>query len=138
MWLRWNPAWVLWHREGHRSLGPPVDERAAQGEPATRAVRKQDRRPTSAAAAVATRRQLGWRRRRHRRIGSDRRRDCDTGRRPIDCGRATRVDLVFGSNSQLRAIAEVYAQTDGGARFVQAFAQAWTQVMEADRFDLHR
>jgi len=51
---------------------------------------------------------------------------------------ATRVDLVFGSNAQLRAIAEVYAQAGGGARFVQAFAQAWTQVMEADRFDLHR
>ncbi|MBQ0933144.1 catalase/peroxidase HPI [Ideonella alba] len=51
---------------------------------------------------------------------------------------ATRVDLVFGSNAQLRAIAEVYAQDDGGARFVREFAAAWTQVMEADRFDLHR
>ncbi|MBN8488140.1 MAG: catalase-peroxidase, partial [Burkholderiales bacterium] len=51
---------------------------------------------------------------------------------------ATRVDLVFGSHSQLRAIAEVYAQADGGARFVREFAAAWTQVMEADRFDLHR
>jgi catalase-peroxidase len=51
---------------------------------------------------------------------------------------ATRCDLVFGSNSQLRAIAEVYAQDDGGARFVRDFAKAWTKVMELDRFDLHR
>jgi catalase-peroxidase len=44
---------------------------------------------------------------------------------------------VFGSNSQLRAIAEVYAQSDGGARFVTDFVAAWVKVMEADRFDLH-
>ena len=50
---------------------------------------------------------------------------------------ATRADLVFGSNSQLRAIAEVYAQSDGGARFVTDFVAAWVKVMEADRFDLH-
>ena len=49
---------------------------------------------------------------------------------------ATRVDLVFGSNSQLRAIAEVYAQADGGAKFVADFVAAWTKVMEADRYDL--
>ena len=49
---------------------------------------------------------------------------------------ATRVDLVFGSNSQLRALAEVYAQADNGAKFVQDFAAAWTKVMNADRFDL--
>jgi catalase-peroxidase len=49
--------------------------------------------------------------------------------------RATRVDLVFGSNSILRAYAEVYAQDDAGARFVQDFAAAWVKVMEADRFD---
>ncbi|MEB3323746.1 MAG: catalase/peroxidase HPI, partial [Cyanobacteriota bacterium] len=49
---------------------------------------------------------------------------------------ATRVDLVFGSNSQLRAIAEVYAQNDGGARFVADFVAAWVKVMNADRFDL--
>ena len=49
---------------------------------------------------------------------------------------ATRVDLVFGSNSQLRALAEVYAQSDNGAKFVQDFAAAWTKVMNADRFDL--
>ena len=49
---------------------------------------------------------------------------------------ATRVDLAFGSNSQLRAIAEVYAQNDGQAKFVRDFAAAWTKVMELDRFDL--
>ena len=48
----------------------------------------------------------------------------------------TRVDLVFGSNSQLRAIAEVYAQDDASARFVKDFAAAWTRVMNADRFDV--
>jgi catalase-peroxidase len=48
----------------------------------------------------------------------------------------TRVDLVFGSNSQLRAIAEVYAQSDGAPRFVGDFVSAWVKVMEADRFDL--
>jgi len=51
---------------------------------------------------------------------------------------ATRADLVFGSNSQLRAIAEVYAQSDGAARFVNDFVAAWVKVMNADRFDLHR
>jgi catalase-peroxidase len=50
---------------------------------------------------------------------------------------ATRVDLVFGSNAQLRAIAEVYASADGKAKLVHDFARAWTKVMEADRFDLH-
>jgi catalase-peroxidase len=49
---------------------------------------------------------------------------------------ASRVDLVFGSNSQLRAIAEVYAQSDAGAKFVKDFVAAWTRVMNADRFDL--
>jgi catalase-peroxidase len=48
----------------------------------------------------------------------------------------TRVDLVFGSNSQLRAIAEVYGQADAGKKFVNDFAAAWTKVMNADRFDL--
>ncbi|MBK7907585.1 MAG: catalase/peroxidase HPI [Gemmatimonadetes bacterium] len=48
----------------------------------------------------------------------------------------TRVDLVFGSNSQLRALAEVYASVDGETRFVQAFVAAWSKVMELDRFDL--
>jgi catalase-peroxidase len=49
---------------------------------------------------------------------------------------ATRVDLVFGSNSILRAYAEVYAQDDAGQKFVDDFAAAWTKVMNADRFDL--
>ncbi len=49
---------------------------------------------------------------------------------------ATRVDLVFGSNSQLRAISEVYAQSDNAGKFVQDFVAAWTKVMNADRFDL--
>jgi catalase-peroxidase len=44
---------------------------------------------------------------------------------------------VFGSNSQLRAIAEVYAQSDGAPRFVADFVAAWVKVMNADRFDLH-
>ncbi|MCL7465282.1 catalase/peroxidase HPI [Phaeovulum sp. NW3] len=49
---------------------------------------------------------------------------------------ATRVDLVFGSNSILRAYAEVYAQDDNAEKFVQDFVAAWTKVMNADRFDL--
>jgi catalase-peroxidase len=49
---------------------------------------------------------------------------------------ATRVDLVFGSNSQLRALAEVYASDGAEASFVRDFAAAWTSVMNADRFDL--
>jgi len=48
----------------------------------------------------------------------------------------TRVDLVFGSNSQLRALAEVYAEADAGQKFVRDFVAAWTKVMNADRFDL--
>ncbi|MGR4069151.1 catalase/peroxidase HPI [Billgrantia sp. C5P2] len=48
----------------------------------------------------------------------------------------TRVDLVFGSNSQLRAIAEIYAQDDAKDKFVQDFVAAWNKVMNADRFDL--
>lgn len=49
----------------------------------------------------------------------------------------TRADLIFGSNSQLRALAEVYATADASQRFVADFVQAWTKVMELDRFDLH-
>ena len=49
---------------------------------------------------------------------------------------ATRVDLVFGSNSQLRALAEVYAENGGERLFVASFVAAWTKVMNADRFDL--
>jgi len=49
---------------------------------------------------------------------------------------ATRVDLVFGSNSQLRALAEVYASSDAPGKFVQDFVAAWSKVMHLDRFDL--
>ncbi len=49
---------------------------------------------------------------------------------------ATRADLVFGSNSILRAYAEVYAQDDAGPKFIKDFVAAWTKVMNADRFDL--
>jgi len=49
---------------------------------------------------------------------------------------ATRVDLVFGSNSQLRALAEVYAQADAEPKFLRDFVAAWSKVMNADRFDL--
>ena len=49
---------------------------------------------------------------------------------------ATRTDLVFGANSQLRALAEVYACDDSGEKFVADFVAAWTKVMNADRFDL--
>ncbi len=48
----------------------------------------------------------------------------------------TRVDLVFGSNSQLRALAEVYACADSKEKFVRDFVAAWNKVMNADRFDL--
>jgi catalase-peroxidase len=50
----------------------------------------------------------------------------------------TRVDLIFGSNSQLRALAEVYASADAGEKFVQDFVAAWNKVMNLDRFDLAR
>jgi len=50
--------------------------------------------------------------------------------------RATRTDLIFGSNSQLRATAEVYAEKGGDEKFVRDFVSAWTKVMNADRFDL--
>jgi catalase-peroxidase len=49
---------------------------------------------------------------------------------------ATSVDLVFGSNSQLRALCEVYASSDAGQRFVTDFVAAWSKVMNLDRFDL--
>ncbi|MGQ0558271.1 MAG: catalase/peroxidase HPI [Sphingosinicella sp.] len=51
---------------------------------------------------------------------------------------ATRVDLMFGSNSQLRAQSEVYASDDAGEKFVDDFVAAWTKLMNADRFDLAR
>jgi catalase-peroxidase len=49
---------------------------------------------------------------------------------------ATPVDLIFGSNSELRAVAEVYASSDGQEKFVRDFVKAWTKVMNLDRFDL--
>ncbi len=49
---------------------------------------------------------------------------------------ATRTDLVFGANSQLRALAEIYASADAGEKFVRDFVKAWVQVMENDRYDL--
>ena len=49
---------------------------------------------------------------------------------------ATRADLVFGSNSELRALAEVYGSSDADAKFVNDFVAAWTKVMNLDRFDL--
>jgi catalase-peroxidase len=49
---------------------------------------------------------------------------------------ATRNDLVFGSNSVLRALAEVYASADAQEKFVRDFVAAWTKVMNLDRFDL--
>jgi catalase-peroxidase len=51
---------------------------------------------------------------------------------------ATRVDLIFGSNSQLRALAEVYASADAQDKFVRDFVAAWTKVMNLDRFDIRR
>jgi len=48
----------------------------------------------------------------------------------------TRVDLIFGSNSELRALAEVYACDDAKAKFVHDFVAAWSKVMNLDRFDL--
>lgn len=51
---------------------------------------------------------------------------------------ATRADLIFGSNSELRAIAEVYASADAKERFVADFVKTWTKVMNADRFDLRK
>jgi len=50
----------------------------------------------------------------------------------------TRVDLIFGSNSQLRALAEVYAQDDSKKKFVKDFVAAWNKVMNLDRFELKK
>ncbi len=49
---------------------------------------------------------------------------------------ATRADLVFGSNSELRAVAEVYGSADAQGKFINDFVAAWTKVMNLDRFDL--
>ena len=48
----------------------------------------------------------------------------------------TRVDLIFGSHSQLRALAEVYASSDAKEKFVRDFAAAWSKVMNADRYEV--
>ncbi|MEO5860509.1 MAG: catalase/peroxidase HPI [Pyrinomonadaceae bacterium] len=61
-------------------------------------------------------------------IGSDR----NTGEEKWT---GTRVDMIFGSNSELRAVSEVYAQSDGGEKFVKDFVAAWDKVMNLDRFD---
>jgi catalase-peroxidase len=53
-----------------------------------------------------------------------------------ECWRATRADLIFGSNSELRAQCEVYAEKGGEEKFVRDFVKAWNKVMNADRFDL--
>jgi catalase-peroxidase len=63
--------------------------------------------------------------------GSDRK----TGIKKWEAGRA---DLVFGSNAELRAVAEIYGSADANEKFVQDFVKAWNKVMELDRFDLHR
>ncbi|GAA3038878.1 catalase/peroxidase HPI [Microbacterium dextranolyticum] len=60
----------------------------------------------------------------------------DGSGQPVGIG--TRVDLLFGSNSELRALAEVYASDDAQEKFVRDFAAAWGKVTELDRFDLHR
>jgi len=51
---------------------------------------------------------------------------------------ASRADLIFGSNSELRALAEVYASDDAKEKFVKDFVAAWTKVMNLDRFDLKK
>jgi catalase-peroxidase len=50
--------------------------------------------------------------------------------------RGTRVDLIFGSNSELRALAEVYGTEDAKQKFVRDFVKTWTKVMNLDRFDI--
>ena len=50
--------------------------------------------------------------------------------------KGTRADLIFGSNTELRAVAEVYGANDGQEKFVNDFVSAWTKVMNLDRFDL--
>ena len=56
--------------------------------------------------------------------------------RASSVGIGTRVDLLFGSNSELRALAEVYASDDATEKFVRDFVKAWGKVTELDRFDL--
>jgi catalase-peroxidase len=67
-------------------------------------------------------------------IGYDRGATDENGRQ--EKWRATRTDLIFGANSQLRAVAEVYAEKGHEEKFVRDFVNAWTKVMNADRFDV--
>ena len=60
----------------------------------------------------------------------------EIGQRAKPSGPRTRVDLVFGSNSQLRALAEVYGSNDSKEAFVKDFASAWNKVMNLDRYDI--
>ena len=62
----------------------------------------------------------------------------DRGGERTEKWKATRTDLIFGSNSQLRATAEVYAEKGNEEKFVRDFVKAWTKVMNADRFDFKR
>ena len=56
--------------------------------------------------------------------------------KPVKSSGKSPTDLVFGSSSELRAIAEVYGANDGKEKFVKDFVKAWTKIMNADRFDL--
>ena len=73
-------------------------------------------------------------------MGADRLRERLRGPGPQDQGRAkwsaTRVDLIFGSHSQLRALSEVYGSSTAQPKFVRDFVAAWAKVMDNDRFDL--
>ena len=60
----------------------------------------------------------------------------DNGKTALDQIQATEFDLVFGSNSELRAVVEFYAFDESRQRFIKDFAGAWTKVMDADRFDI--
>lgn len=62
---------------------------------------------------------------------------CTDGETGEEKWTGTRADLVFASNSELRAQAEVYASDDAAEKFIADFVVAWTKVTEADRFDLH-
>ncbi|MFT4081022.1 MAG: catalase/peroxidase HPI [Nocardioides sp.] len=70
--------------------------------------------------------------------GEEGRYECVSGQTGEKLWTGSRADLLFGSNSELRAVAEVYACDDAGEKFVTDFVDAWVKVMDADRFDLHR
>ncbi len=71
-------------------------------------------------------------------VASDSQSRTFAGRKAGQHWTATRADLVFGSNAELRAVAEVYAADDATGKFVADFVEAWVKVMDNDRFDLHR